>query len=51
MAAMGQSGDLPNAGMAIVSISVLFWMVLDHLMITVAPYCEEIILPQEICLV
>ena len=49
MAAIGQSRDCPNAGIAMVRASVLFWMVLNHLIMMVAPACEKMIFPMEIC--
>ena len=37
-AAMGQSADFPNIGMEIVEVSLLFYIVFDHLTVMVANF-------------
>ena len=50
-ATIGYISELPRYGMLMVWVSFLSWMVLDHLIITVAPHWVKMTSPQAICLV
>ena len=49
--ATGHNRDDPREGMTIVLMSFLFWMVLDHLIITVQEFCVNMRSPLVKCLV
>ena len=48
---IGQKSERPKSGIAMVRVVFLSWIVFDHLMITVAPACVNIMSPLVICLV